>query len=123
MAFRSHWSPKTSSSPPITSCMTDSGNQRPNAYPAIDVTTASSVRAADTPARADRQPRVKPMAMTMVVASTISTKQAPKLVAISTHFAAFTNSPFPHASARNSCHSRKPRGAGQGSATWANRPT
>ena len=50
--------------------------------------------AAAVPTSADRQPRVKPIAITMVVASTISTTQATKVAMTTPHTSAPTLLPF-----------------------------
>src|SRR5450631_3331476 len=73
MALRNHCSPKTSNRPPMTSRRLDSGTSRTSGGPITTTSAPSVASATTTPSRAERQPRVRPTASTMVSASTIST--------------------------------------------------
>jgi hypothetical protein len=64
-----------------------------SAYPAAAVNTTSATTAAAAPARAERKPRLKPVARTMVSASTNSTNEAVKVAVTSPQVAASTVTP------------------------------
>src|SRR5579871_4512774 len=81
IALRSLCSPKTSSNMPTISSSRVFGNHRVSAYPATPAVTARIATAAAVPARAERHPRVRPIARTIVNASTNSTVEARSVAA------------------------------------------
>src|SRR6266446_1275209 len=77
MAFRSHCNPNASNRAPTTRRSVPIGIE-PSAGPSAATRTASTIVAAPTPIRVERQPRTTPTPSTIVNASTISTALAKK---------------------------------------------
>jgi hypothetical protein len=97
MALRSHCSPNASNSAPTTRRSVPIGIE-PSAGPSAATRTASTIVAAPTPIRVERQPRTTPTPSTIVYASTISTALARKAPVTIRTVVVFTTTGSPRSS-------------------------